>query len=65
MKNDMIFNDMLGKPVSIDGVTVGYVRSLCIEEQSDSFPVMRVELVMTPKVVEDLDDYSQMWEVMH
>jgi len=59
-----ILSDMLGKSVTLDGVKVGYATQIEIEQRNDSYPVLRVELVMDEQTIDNLREYVKIMEVM-
>ena len=59
-----ILTDMLGKSVTLDGVKVGYATQIEIEQRNDSYPVLRVEIVMDEQTIDNLREYEQIMEVM-
>ena len=62
MKN--VFQDLVGKSVTLDGVCVGYTTQIEIAQEPDSYPKLRVELTMTPETVDKLREYAVIMETM-
>lgn len=59
-----VFQDLIGKSVTLDGVHVGYSTQIELAQEPDSYPKMRVEIVMTEQTIDNLREYEKLMEVL-
>ena len=57
-------DEAIGKPVSVDGVKVGYCTSLGATQEYGGMVRLTIEVVMPPDVQANVEDYLYMASVI-